>query len=156
MVILQTHRTLLVLFALICVTKSSLGFNTATTLPSVTTTSQSIVTPKASNFNIKRVTSSSKYFTKLQAHRGAFTNQVSNLSCKNNLRSSGLFHRRHHEEAQRSTCLMAKMSEDKNVSSGNENLLVRVLSQLRVLVAKLWVSSSHNHNLTSCAYYIIK
>lgn len=152
MVVLQTYRTLLVLLALVCVTKTTLGFNTATKLPSATAT-QSILTPRASDLKIRRVTSSSKCFIQLQAHRDAFTNQVSNLSHHiNNLRSSGLFPRRHHEKAQRLTYSMTKTSEDKNISSDNKNLLIRVWLRLRALVAKLWVSSSH-HNLTSCVYY---
>ena len=143
--------SLQVLFALLCiVTKLSSGFNVA---PSTTTALTSITRWQQQQQHTlpKKSRTTNNCSLRLQAHSSSCHNiNYSHQRRGSNNNSSGggtLFPQReqnHHHSLKQITSL--QMSDDTNDSnnnngvSENQNLLVRIWSKLRTLMAKLWVS----------------
>jgi hypothetical protein len=160
----NNQTTLLqVLFALLClVTKLSSGFNVA---PSTTTALTSIT--RWQQQQQQHTLSQKSYTTKncslqLQAHPSSCHNMnYSHQRRGNNSGGGTLFpqgeQNQHHRSLKQITSL--QMSDDTNSSnnngvSENHNLLVRIWSKLRTLMAKLWVSHTNNEELA--LFYTIK
>jgi len=154
--------SLQVLFALLCiVTKLSYAFNVA---PSTTTVLTSITRWQQQQQHAlpKKSRTTNNCSLRLQAHPSSCHNMnYSHQRRGNNSNNSGggtLFpqgeQNQHHRSLKQITSL--QMSDDTNSSnnngvSENHNLLVRIWSKLRTLMAKLWVSHTNNEEL----YYFL-
>ena len=144
-----TNQTTLqvVLFALLCiVTKLSYAFNVA---PSTTTALTSITRWQQKQNALPQKSHSHNCSLRLQAHPSSCHNINYSHQRRGSKNNSGgaLFPQReqnhHHHSLKQITSL--QMSDDTNDSnnngvSENQNLLVRIWSKLRTLMAKLWVS----------------
>ena len=146
-----TNQTTLqvVLFALLCiVTKLSYAFNVA---PSTTTALTSITRWQQQQNALPQKSHTHNCSLRLQAHPSSCHNINYSHQRRGSKNNSGgaLFPQReqnhHHHSLKQITSL--QMSDDTNDSnnngvSENQNLLVRIWSKLRTLMAKLWVSQT--------------
>jgi hypothetical protein len=134
-----------VLLALVCLTKVSCGFNTATTLPSVTA-APSVLTSKAFILHNRwEVSSSKKCPLQLRAHRDDDSTTYYDVghysSCRNcsSLRSGALFPQRHRMMHTSRLQMTTTPNDANNDISDDNSLLVRVWLKLRMFMARLWV-----------------
>ena len=149
-----TNQTTLqvVLFVLLCiVTKLSSGFNVA---PSTTTALTSITRWQQQQNALPQKSHTHNCSLRLQAHPSSCNNinysHQRRGSNNNNSGGRALFPQReqnHHHRSSKRITLSLQMSDDTNDSndtgvSENQNLLVRIWSKLRTLMAKLWVSQT--------------